>query len=144
MARRNYKIVNVHTKNLGSTGDQVLIGTIDKLDAQGVSAYLNNVRFSAVLNNSQGDEALGGYMVYLTTSSDWSDDYVITARAGSFGSTVNLSAKRTIEQNATNKFGNLGPIYLWMEITDITLTSDVDMRYVAETWGRFIQFDETA
>ena len=144
MARKRrslYKTTNVATKNVGSAGGQIHCGTVDKLDAQGINGYLNNIRLSVLLNDSVDGE-IGGFIAYLTTDDTWNDNYVITARAGSFGDTVNLSAKRTIRQNSDNALGNMGLVHLWIELTDITVSTDVNLRYVAESWGRFIEFTE--
>ena len=136
-----YKLVNVATKDMGSAGGQVLIGVVDKIDAQGVNGFLNNIRLSVLLNDSVDGE-IGGFLAYLTTGASWDDDQVITARGGSFGDTVSLSAKRSISQNVAKTMSNQGQIYLWVELTDITSTVNVDMRYVAETWGSFIAYTE--
>ena len=144
MARRKmYKQTKVKTDNVGSAGDQVLVGTIEKIDPQmSANGYLNNVRLSALLNVSKISTIPkhGGFIAYLTTDDTWDDSNIITARAGNFADTVNLPAKRTIRQNSDNTLGNLGLVHLWIEITDISLT-DEDMRIVVETWGSFIKFE---
>ena len=138
-----YKTVNVATKNVGSAGGQVRIGVIDKIDAQGMSGYLNNVRLSVLLNDPESihSHGAGGFIAYLTTSNSWNDDYILTATAGNFADTVNLTAKRRIVENANQTFGNQGQLHLWVELTDISLTSD-EIRYVAECWGNFIAYEE--
>ena len=136
-----YKLVNAFTKNMGSGGAQVLLGTISKLDAQGITAFLNNVVVTASLNDGEADS--GGIVLYLTTGDNWNDDYIITARGMSgFGGTVNLTAKRSIQADAERLTSNEGEIYLWGEITDITATTDVEVRYICETWGYFVEFEE--
>ena len=136
-----YKTVNVATKSVGTSGAQVHIGTIDKLDAQGVNGYLNNIRFSAMLNDSAGGFS-GGFIAYLTTDDTWDDDTIITARAGNFADTVNLVAKRSIQQNNDQVRGNQGLIHLWLEVTDIATVFPTEVRYIAETWGSFIAYTE--
>ena len=128
---------------MGSSGGQVRVGVVDKIDAQGMNGYLNNIRLSVLLNDPESihSHGAGGFIAYLTTSSGWSDDYVISAAAGNFADTVNLTAKRSISENANVTQGNSGQIHLWIELTDISLTSD-EIRYVAETWGNFIAYDE--
>ena len=145
MARRKlYKQTKVKTDNLGSTGGQILIGTVTKLDAQGVNGYLNNIRVSALLNDADGHTGdQGGFIAYLTTDNSWSDDNIITARAGRFADTVNLPAKRTLRQGTDNAYGNMGDVHLWMEITDISTVTDVELRIVTETWGSFIEYSFT-
>ena len=137
------KRVNVATKSGGSSGSQVLIGQIKKIDAQGPTAYLNNVRLSVMINEAEQDVAC--ITGYLTTDNAWSDDYVLTAAttAGGPGGTLNLVAKRPIHTNAdttTQSVGQGGPIYVWIEIGDYVAAEQV--RYIAETWGRFIKYEE--
>ena len=136
-----YKQIKVKTDNLGSTGAQVLIGTVTKLDPQASNnGYLNNIRLSTLLNDHPGGYE-GGFMAYLTTDNTWDDSNIISARAGNFADTVNIPAKRTLRQGTDNVQGNMGDVHLWMEITDNTVSADIDMRVVVETWGNFIKFD---
>ena len=141
MARRmgrNYKLVNAMTKNMGATGDQVLLGTIDKADAQGVDGWVNNVVCTAMANDAEADTI--GITLYATTSSTWSDNQIITARAGAVGTTLNLPVRRKISLNATQSLGNEGLVYIWAEISN-TVNSE-ECRFVLETWGKFIVFTE--
>ena len=141
MARR-YKQTKTKTDNLGSAGSQVLIGKVDKIDAQGVNGYLHNIRVSMLLN--EGHTAFttnGGFICYLTTADTWADEDIICARAAQFADTVNLPAKRTLRQSADNVKGNMGPVYLWAECSDITASTDVTVRIVTETWGSFIEYE---
>ena len=127
---------------MGSAGDQILLGTISKVDAQGPTAYLNNVRLSVLIDDAEDDNI--AFIAYLTTDNAWSDNYVISAAAGFAGGTLNLSAKRYIKTNADTDvtiLGNTGPIYLWLELSDPTYVEDA--RYVAETWGRLLKFTES-
>ena len=138
-----YKQTNVQTKSVGGAGAQVRIGEVTKLDAQGVNGYLHNIRISALLNAVAivGDQNFGGYIAYLTTDNVWSDEYIITARAGNFADTVNLTAKRKLTQSTDQASGNTGAVHLWIECTDIGSASK-ELRIVTETWGNFIKFDE--
>ena len=52
---RKYKIVNVATADMGAAGDQVLIGKIKKLDAQGPTGYLHNVQLSVLVDDAESD-----------------------------------------------------------------------------------------
>ena len=143
MARRRlYKIVNAASKGMGSAGVQQRLGVISKVDAQGVSGYLNNVQVSAIINNYDGGDTTPGIMFYLTTATTWSDDYIISAGATNTAGKVSLSAKRYIKQNEEDNKSNIGTVHLWAELTDITVTDDISMRYVAETWGNFVLFTE--
>ena len=81
-------------------------------------------------------------MFYLTTATTWSDDYIISAGATNTAGRVSLSAKRWIKENEADLKGNIGTVHLWAELTDITVSDNIDMRYVAETWGSFVLFTE--
>ena len=141
---KNYKLVNAKTMAGGSTGAQILVGRVDKIDAQGVpGGWLNNINVTVMLDEAEQDQA--GIICYLTTDNVWSDNYIISAKAtpGGPSGTVSLSAKRRITTNAdgnTEILGTGGPIYLWVEIGDYV--AGEDFRYVAETWGRWIEFTE--
>ena len=139
--RKMYKLTNVATKELGTSGGQVRIGVVDKLDAQGINGYLNNIRLSVLLNDSSAAKD-GGFIAYLTTSSTWDDDNIICARAGNYADTVNLPARRSITRNSDGATSNDGLIHLWLEVTDIAVLDATEVRYVAETWGYFIAFSE--
>ena len=144
MARRarRYKTVNVATKSGGSTGAQTLVGSVTKIDAQGITGFLNNVRLTVMIDEAEQDS--GSIIGYLTTHDEWSDDYVITAAAtpGGPGGTLNLVGKRRIESNEESyvALSNTGPVYLWVEIADYVASES--FRYVAETWGFGIEFNE--
>ena len=138
---RNYKMTNTLTVDMGSGGGQIRLGHIDKLDAQGINGYLNNVVISAMINNYDGGDPPAGIMFYLTTDDTWSDTKVFTGKARDGAGTVSLSAKRTIRQNTDNADGNMGLVHLWAEITDVTLTDNIDVRFVIECWGRYIAFN---
>ena len=140
---RMYKQTKVRTKAVGSAGDQVLLGTVEKIDPQmSANGYLNNIRLSCLLNDPESihSHGSGGFIAYLTTDNSWDDSNIITARAGNFADTVNLPAKRVIRQNSDNVLGNLGLVHLWIEVTDISLTTE-EVRTVVETWGSFIKFE---
>ena len=140
--RRNYKIVNAFTKNMGSGGGQVKLGYMDKVDAQGITAWANNFVVSCMVNNYDGGNPAPGVMVYATTGDSYSDDSIITARAFYSGGTVSLALKRGIVKDSTAEAANDGRIFLWAELTDITVSDDVEARFVVESWGNFIEFTE--
>jgi len=140
--RKRRRLTNVATRDMGSAGTQIRIGKIESLDVQSMAGYLHNVRLSVNLNDSTGTGNLGGWIAYLSTNTSWSDDDVITARANKFGGTVNLSCKRSIKSEDAEPNRVDGPVYLWLELTDITIVTDVSVRYVAETWGNFIKYTE--
>ena len=117
------------------------LGYFDLIDVEGgnISAYLNNVNISILLNDSPESE-VGGFIAYLTTGGTWNDSDVITARAGNFADSVSLSGKRVIRASGYQADRNDARIALWVEITDITPTSSVSLRIVTETWGRFLKY----
>ena len=80
--------------------------------------------------------------VRLADSSSWDDDDILTARGGSFGDTVSLTAKRAIRESNSVQDGMGGSLHVWIELTDITVAVDVDVRVIAETWGRFLSVAE--
>ena len=135
---KNYKLVNAQTQSQGFTGGQVRFGQVDKLDAQGMTAWFNNVMVSVLADEAESDNI--GFIVYATTSASWSDDYIITARAGSVGGTVNLPVKRAIRDESSDSSRNDGAVHLWLEFSDTVATESA--RIVTETWGRFIEFTE--
>ena len=139
--RKNYKQTTVETVSVGSAGEQILIGYFQPIDVEGssMSAYLNNINLSLLLNDAES-EGSGGFIAYLTTNGSWAEADVITARAGNFADTVSLAAKRTIKSSVYESDRNDGVIALWIEISDITITTDVDVRVVMEAWGRFLRY----
>ena len=136
-SNRPYKLVNAYTKDIGATGNQFHIGKISKLDAQGITAYIRNSVISVI---SQSQTGLG-YMLYATTSSTWSDNYIITARAVNNGGTTSLSIHRGIKEDSEVVDANYGVVHLWIESTDPGVT-DEEVRLVVENWGRFIEYTE--
>ena len=150
MARKkmpNYKIVNAASKTVGSVGGQVLLGRTMKIDAQSIpNGYLEGIKVSAMIQEAEEDVA--GMLFYLTTNPTWSDDYIIAAgaTAGGPSGSVYLSAKRYIRTNATPDasndiaLGTGGMVYLWIEAGDYVFSESC--RYVAETWGRNVEFIE--
>ena len=120
-----------------------MIGKIDKIDAQGITGFLNNVRLSVMIDEAEQDT--GSIMGYLTTDDEWNDDFVITAAAtpGGPGGTLTLTAKRAIKSDTADsaqKYGLGGPVFLWVEIADYVAAEN--FRYVAEVWGFGIEYTE--
>ncbi len=146
--RTMYRTVNAFTTNLGEVGDQVLVAKFDKIDAQNSpGAYCKTVKVSALYSDEDGGvvtSGTAGFMCYLTTAEDWSDDYIITA-AGltGGGDSCWLSARRWVRtdaQTAAQTLGSDGPIFLWIESTDIG--DVVQARIVIETIGRYLETTE--
>jgi len=136
--RRNYKQVITATKDLGSAGEQILIGSLSPLTARNQlgRAYAKNIVMTYIL---QGDAAAdpdqGGICFYVSSNNTWADSDVITARALSLGGgTVNLPIHRWVSGEVTDDAPG-GKLYIYAEMTDFTLTTDVSVRYTAETWG---------
>ena len=135
---KNYKQVKTMTKNMGSGGAQVLLGSVSALDPSLSFGWFNNVICTLIQNT--GEQETGGFIFYLSTNNSWAEEDVITARAGPLGGgSVNLTAKRKVSAELFDDLP-LGKIYLWAELTDITLAVDVEVRAVLEFWGRFITF----
>ena len=135
-----YKQIKTFTKDMGSAGSQILLGYVEPLDDDLDFGYLNNIRLTAILQTGDGDA--GGILCFLNASSSWSDSHIITADAcPGFGGKMNLSAKRKVSgaQQITRPDGR---VYLYAELTDITVTTDVQLRCVIECYGKFIKFVE--
>ena len=163
MARRrrrgktNYKQVKTGTVNLGTSGDQVHIASIEMIDDALKGAFLNNVQFSVQQNLTIGSGQIGGqnaparssgqaFTLYLSyESSTWSDDSVIAAfSTGNGGGNGNLVAKRMIKTNETGSTvaEQIGPVHVWMEGTDISTATDASARVTLTAWGRMILLKE--
>jgi len=137
-----YKDVKTLTKNIGSAGSQVKVGEIAKIDNVGATGYVNNLTISAIVNDYTSSET-PGLIFYVGTSSSWSDDDVVVARAvsGTSSGTVNLPIKRRIAQNSEGDPGsNDGRLYVWAECTDVAITDDTEIRFVGELWGKFVKW----
>ena len=139
--RTMYKQVYTFTKDMGSSGDQILLGTVEKIDNVGRSGYVNNIRVSAVVNNYDGGDETPGIMLYGGTTSGWADDNVFVARATAVAGTVNLPISRWIKAGSSQAHADFGEIYLHGELTDITIQDNIELRFVIEVWGRFVVFD---
>ena len=146
MARRarNYKQVATLTKDMGNVGGQEKVLAIRKLDPQLTGAFLNNVIVSGQLNAQESSATqwgqAPGFTAYLTSGPTWSDDQIISARSfGGSGGSVSLTAKRYIRTDEDDPTGSFGPVYVWLEMTDIAGTAETaECRVNLEVWGRFI------
>ena len=155
--RTNYKQIKTGTVNLGFTGAQVHIASIDMIDDAIRGAFLNNVQFSVMQNATMAQaevagqaisrSSTSGYTFYLSyRSSAWDDDSVIAVYAvGGAAGNGNLTCKRSIK---TNEEGStiaeqLGPIHVWMEGTDISADPfNAEARVTLTAWGRMILLTE--
>ena len=153
----NYKQIKTGTVDLGNTGDQIHIASIDMIDDAIRGAFLNNVQFSVMQNATMAQSEVAGeaisrsstmgftfYLSYRSTS--WDDDSVIAVYSvGGAGGNGNLTCKRSIK---TNEEGStiaeqLGPIHVWMEGTDCFVAGfDTAARVTLTAWGRMILLTE--
>ena len=117
---------------MGDAGDQILLGYIQKIDAQGATSYVHNVIISGAPQDTEASDM--AFTAYLSTSATWAETNVITARStGAGGGTVSLQASRTIQENAEITAGNEGLIYIWGETSNSVL--DEDFRIIVEVWS---------
>ena len=153
----NYKQIKTGTVNLGNTGAQVHIASIDMIDDAIRGAFLNNVQFSVQQNATMAQAEVAGqavsrsstmgftfYLSYRATT--WDDDSVIAVYSvGGAAGNGNLTCKRSIK---TNEEGStiaeqLGPIHVWMEGTDCSVApADTEARVTLTAWGRMILLTE--
>ena len=88
MVSKRYKQVVTATKDLGSAGGQILLGSIAPITNRNQlgRAYCHNILMTYIL---QGDAAAGsdqgGVVFYVSSNSSWSDSDVIAARAARYG-----------------------------------------------------------
>ena len=145
---RNYKQIVTGTKTLGTLGAQYHIGKINKLDPALRGGYCHNVVVSVMQNNTMAAIAaeewgfMGAFTVYLSNSAsgDWKDDQILGARStASGGGTVSLSARRFIKDDANSDDSSLGPVHVWLEMTDVTAgATAATARVTIEGWGRMV------
>ena len=152
MAKRSsfYKSVNMNSVDMGSAGEPVRIGRIQKIDAEGLTGYANNVVFTSYIQDYQ--QPAGGVpgqvnpppsiLISATTSSTWDANDLITARATTGAGTVSLALRRVIRRNTDVDDGNDGLIHIYAELTDTTVSTDLQLKFVSELWGRYVQFVE--
>ena len=156
----NYKQIKTGTVNLGTAGAQTHIASIDMIDDAIRGAFLNNVQFSVMQNQTLGTTAGGaapsyystsrsstmGFTFYLSyRSSTWDDDSVIAVYSvGGAAGNGNLTCKRSIKTNeeGSTVAEQLGPIHVWMEGTDISTSTDAEARVTLTAWGRMILLTE--
>jgi len=136
--RQNYKQVKSDTKDLGSAGAVTKLGELTPISARNQlgRAYCKNIMMTYILQgDAAADEDQGGVCFYITSGETFTNDDVITARARSFGGgsmsiPVHAWVSGEIEDDAPG-----GKLFLWAEATDVTLTTNVSIRYTAEVWG---------
>ena len=151
MARRRkttkmYKDLSfVQVDDLGSGGSPTPIAKITKQQGQMSSAYIKNIRVHCILNDIAGGATPASdmplnFMWYATTtdSANPDDDNVIAAAATSYGGgTVNLSINCLIRDNDYDANSGTGAVCIWCEATDATVTANIEMKCVLESYGRW-------
>ena len=149
MARKSkmFKMLNnVHTENLGVGGNWNSFARIEKQQNQMVSAYVDKVRLSYVLDTEISDAADCGIMIVASVSDTLdnttpanNDEFIIAAGAGRLiGGILTLDLKRTIKSNAENLNRGDGEIYLFARMTDQTSESNGEIYINMETHGRWL------
>ena len=134
--KRKYKQVFRHAENVGSAGNLNSFAYIESIDPTNVRAMLNNVNVSAILNDGDGDN--GGMMFYATRNATFDNDDIMCAKAmPGFGGTISLPCKYNFPLETTGDSGATvhQRVYLWIEVTDLSYTSDVVIPIVMEAWG---------
>jgi len=135
----------VQVDDLGSAGTAQPLVKIEKQQGQMSSAYIKNIRIHAILNDIAGSSSPAGstpinFMFYATTtdSSVPDDDNLIAAAATSFGGgSVNLTLNRVIRDNDYDANSGTGAICIWGECTDATVSANIEMKAVFESYGRW-------
>lgn len=126
------------TKDLGSAGSVVKLGELTPISARNQlgRAYCKNITMTYILQgDAAADEDQGGVCFYITSSTSFENDDVITARARSFGGgTMNIPVHAWVSGEETDDAPG-GKLFLWAEATDVTLSTNVSIRYTAEVWG---------
>ena len=136
--KKQYKQVVTDTKSLGSSGGQILIGTLAPIANRNQlgRAFCKNITMTYML---QGDAAAGAdqgaVTFYIGSNSAWADSDVITARSAAYGGgTLNIPVNAWVSGEVTDDAPG-GKLYVWAECTDMTVVTNVDIRYTAEIWG---------
>ena len=150
--KTNYRQIKTGTVNLGAAGAQVHIASIDMIDDAIRGAFLNNVQVSVQQNLTIAAteefprSSSQGFTFYLSyRSTQWDDDsFIAVTSIGGQAGNGNLTCKRSIK---TNEEGStiaeqLGPIHVWMEGTDISLSTEAYARVTLTAWGRMILLTE--
>ena len=162
----NYKQIKTGTVDLGFSGDQVHIASIDMIDDAIRGAFLNNVQFSVQQNATMASPAIAdeagilgntwrgisrsstmGFTFYLSyRATTWDDDSVIAVYSvGGAAGNGNLTCKRSIKTNeeGSTVAEQLGPIHVWMEGTEVSLDPfSTEARVTLTAWGRMIILKE--
>ena len=112
---------------------------------QMTSAFIKNLRIHSILNDVSGSSSPVSdmpvnFMFYATTtgaSAPTSGNCIAAAATGYGGGSVNLTINRVIRDNDYDPNSGDQAIAIWAECTDATLTADIDLKIVAESYGRW-------
>ena len=140
------KIATTSLEDIGSGGGTVSIAKFTKQEAGMTSAYIDKVRVSFILEDIAGSATNTipfGWLWTVITSGTSSDshngEYIVGASASghSGGGVVTIPVNRRIVDNDFDSNSGQNALLLVLEATDATVTADVDVRLVIETWGRW-------
>ena len=156
--RTNYKQIKTGTVNLGLTGAQYHIASVEMIDDALKGSFLKNIQYSVMANNAPllnpggSDTAsavvMPAFTIYLSyESTTWDDDSVIAVSStGQGGGNGSLGCNRWIKTNSTGSTvaEQIGPVHVWMECTDTVTPSstDIEARVTLTAWGRMILLKE--
>lgn len=149
---RNYKMLTNHVKeSTNATGGWINVAIFQK-DTPNTSGkgYLDRCTINFLVDDIDGADTLRasfpfGFMFALSNaaslvSAELTPEHILDVgcRDGGAGS-ITLSARRSIQENATDSSEGDGMIYLWAKNTDLTTDDNVIVRYYIETYGRWVQ-----
>ena len=135
----------VSVKNLGSSGAPIAIMRVQKQQGQMTSAFIKNLRIHCILNDVSGASTPSSdmpvnFMFYATTTGSsvpTSGNCIAAAATGYGGGSVNLTLNRVIRDNDYDPNSGDHAIAIWAECTDATVTADIELKLVAESYGRW-------
>ena len=136
--RKMYKQVVNTEEDLGDSGTQVQIGKLTPISTRNQlgKAYCNNMMITYILQaDGPTSDDVGGVVFYVCSSSTFSAEDVITARALPYGGgSINLPVKAWVSGETFDDMPG-GTLYIFAESTDTSLSLNVKIRYTAEVWG---------
>ena len=131
---------------MGSAGTQTQIAKLLKQQPQFVSAYIDTVTISYVVDDITGlpDEYIGYGCLYSVTNynaAPSTDNLVVARSSDGVAGTVHLPVKRTIRDDSYDSNSGFGALAVFCELPDITATADITMRFIIEVTGRWHAVD---
>ena len=135
----------LETENIGHTGAANAVCYLSKQQDQLVSAFVDKVRISYLLDvtdSSTGGELynnLGIIFTVTTNDSAYSVDEIVSASASrGNGGVCTIQVDRRILDNEFDPSSGFGQLQLWAETTNPQLTAgDVTLKAVIEVFGRW-------